>query len=215
MRKLTSLLLASLAGGAVIAAGGACGPTYVIQRPAPPPLPLYGRVSIEVMDRREPKKGGADPSVIGNERSGWGIPSAIRVDGPGALPFELHDLFAQHAVSSQIGVLPVGQTVGATSRLIIEIQTYWCDGYPPAFKADAVASATVIDGATGQVRVPGQPITAHGDAGSCRMALRRMMGALASTARGMFATPQIHDALIAEPAGAPPQPAAAPVAPQQ
>ena len=183
-----------------------CGPTYVIQQPAPPPPPLYGRVSIEVSDRREPKKGGADPAMIGNERSGWGIPYPLRLNGPAELSYEMHELFGQQAIAAQIGVLPIGQTAGATSRLIVEIQTYWCDGYPPLFKADAVASAVVVDGLTGQVRVPAQPLMGHGEAGTCRHAIHRMREALAASARAMFATPQVHDALIAEPAAAPPPP---------
>jgi hypothetical protein len=201
MRNLTLLMLLAVAG---------CGTTYVVQQQQPQ-QPLYGRVSIEVTDHREPKKGGADPSMIGNERSGWGIPSPLHLNGPGELSFQLHEIFAQEAMNTGIGVQPPGQVQGATSRLIIEIQQYWCDGYPPSFKADAVVSAMIIDGATGQVRVPGQPVVAHGEAGSCRHALRRMQNALASSARGMFSTPQLHQALIAEPGpppGAPPPQAA-------
>jgi hypothetical protein len=194
MRKPTLMLVLAVAG---------CGPTYIVQQPAPPPPQLYGRVSIEVADHREPKKGGADPAMIGNERSGWGIPYPVRLGGPAELAFQVHELFAQEAMNTGIGVLPIGQAQGATSRLIIDIQQYWCDGYPPSFKADAVASAMIIDGATGQVRVPGQPLVAHGEAGSCRHALRRMLNSLSSSARGMFATPQLHQALIAEP-GPPP-----------
>ena len=216
MRKPTLWLLLPLAGSALAAvADGGCGPTYVIQQPAPPPPPLYGRVSIEVSDRREPKKGGADPSLIGNERSGWGIPYPVRLGGPGELSFRVHDLFGQEAIAAQINVLPIGQTMGATSRLILEVQSYWCDGYPPVFKADAVVSATIVDGVTGQVRVPGQPLMGHGEAGNCHHALRRMTEALASSARGMFATPQMHDALIADsapPPNAPPPPGAPPPA---
>jgi hypothetical protein len=44
----------------------------------------------------------------------------------------------------------------------------------------------------------------HGEAGNCRHALHRMREALAASARAMFATPQVHDALIAESAAAPP-----------
>ena len=58
----------------------------------------------------------------------------------------MHELFAQEAINTGIGVLPLGQAQGATSRLIVEVQQYWCDGYPPSFKADAVASAMIIDG---------------------------------------------------------------------
>jgi len=205
MRILTLTLLA-VAG---------CGPTYVIQQQ--PQQPLYGRVSIEVSDHREPKKGGTDPSMIGNERSGWGIPSPMHLNGPGELSFQVHELLAQEAMNTGIGVQPPGQVQGATSRLIVDIQQYWCDGYPPSFKADAVVSAMIIDGATGQVRVPGQPLTAHGEAGSCHHALRRMLNALASNARGMFSNPSLHQALIAEPGpppGAPPPGAPPPGAPQ-
>jgi hypothetical protein len=200
MRNPTLWLLLAVAG---------CGPTYIVQQQAPPPPPLYGRVSVEIADRREPKKGGADPSLIGNERSGWGIPYPLRLGGPAELAYQVHELFAQEAIATGIGVLPLGQGQGATSRLIVEIQQYWCDGYPPSFKADAVASAMVIDGVTGQVRVPGQPLSAHGEAGSCRHALRRMLNSLSASARGMFANPPLHAALIAEPGpppGAPPPP---------
>ena len=84
------------------------------------------------------------------------------------------------------------------------------------FKADAVASATIVDGATGQVRVPGQPLMGHGESGSCRGALHRMREALAASARGIFTTPQLRDALVAEPGpppGAPPPGAPPPGAP--
>ncbi|HEX4461030.1 MAG TPA: hypothetical protein VIA18_23780, partial [Polyangia bacterium] len=176
--RISTLLPIAAAAGAIFA--GACGPTYIIERRGGPPPPLYGRVSIEVTDHREPKKGGADPTQIGNERSGWGIPFAIRVDG--GMAFQLHDFLARQALDAQIGVLPIGQIAGATSRLIIDVQQYWCDGYPPVFKADAVASATIVDGATGQVRVPGQPFVGHGEAGNCKVALHRMREALAANA---------------------------------
>ncbi len=199
MPKPTLFLLLSVAAGA-------CGPRYVVVQQQPPPPPLYGRVSIEVTDHREPKKGGADPSVIGNERSGWGIPYAVRIGGPAELALEVHDVLAEAATSTGIGVLPLGQAQGATSRLIVEIQYFWCDGYPPSFKADATASAVIVDGATGQVRVPGQPLQAHGEAGSCHYALSRAMSALSSAARGLFANPQLHAALVDEPASAQPPP---------
>jgi hypothetical protein len=193
----------AVAATMLIAAGFGCGPTIYVTRPA---VPLVGRVSIEVADRREPKRGGNDPSQIGVERSGWGIPYPIRVDGPAGLAMETHDSLAQAANENGIGVLAMGEVAGATSRLIIEIQNFWCDGYPPVFKAHAVLSATIIDGMTGQVRVPGQPLVADGDAGTCRAALYRMRRALYSAARGFFATPQLRAALIAEPAAAPPAP---------
>ena len=197
------------AGALAALGGGGCGPTYVVERRDGPPPPLFGRVSIEVTDHREPKKGGADPSLIGNERSGWGIPFPVRVDG--GLSFQLHDFVARQALDVQIGVLPTGQIAGATSRLIIDTQQYWCDGYPPLFKADGVASATIVDGATAQVRVPGQPLMGHGEAGNCRVALHRMREALAASTRAFFTTPQLRDALIGEPA--PPQSAPPPPPP--
>ncbi len=198
---LKSLLACSL----LLAAAFGCGPRrYLAWDGAPPAPALMGRVSVEVADRREPKRGGEDPSVIGIQRSGWGIPYPIHIGGPAELALELHDLFAEAANSTGIGVLPLGQAAGATSRLAVEIQTFWCDGYFPVFKAHAVASAVIVDGATGQVRVPGQPLTAEGQAGDCRRALRRTMSALYSSARGLFANPQLHAALIAESAGAPP-----------
>lgn len=194
-----------LAVGALVAAAFGCGPrVYVTQ----PQRPLIGRISIEISDRREEKRGGADPSQIGIERSGFGIPYPIRVGGPAGLSLEVHDLFARAASSTELGVLAMGDLNGATSRLILEIQTYWCDGYFPVFKAHAVVSATIADGMTGQVRVPGQPLTADGEAGDCRNALHRMRRALYAAAQSYFVTPPLRQALIDEPAApqAPPPP---------
>lgn len=196
------MLKYALACTTLLAAGFGCGPTYIVRTSTPAPT-LYGRVSVEVTDRRDPKHGGADPSQIGIERGSWGIPSPVRIGAPLAL--ELHDLLADAASSTGIGVLPLGQNAGATSRLMVEIQDFWCDGYPPVFKSRAVASAAILDGMTGQVRVPGQPLMAERDAGNCHAALRRTMDALRTAAVAMFANPQLHAALINEPA-APPGP---------
>jgi hypothetical protein len=191
-----------------------CGPRRYLAWEGSPPAPaLTGRVSVEVADRREPKRGGEDPSVIGIQRSGWGIPYPLRIGGPAELTLEMHDLFAEAALSTGIGVLPFGQSAGATSRLAVEIQSFWCDGYFPVYKAHAVASAVIVDGATNQVRVPGQPLTAEGQAGDCRHALRRTMSSLYSSARGWFATPQIHAALVGEPLPPGPPPSSPPPPP--
>src|SRR3954470_6260877 len=96
-----STVLAMAAAGAILSAtSGGCGPTYVVERRDGPPPPLYGRVSIEVTDHREPKKGGGDPAMVGNDRSGWGIPYPIRVDG--GLSYQLHDFMARQALDVQI-----------------------------------------------------------------------------------------------------------------
>jgi hypothetical protein len=198
----------TLAGVLLVAAAFGCGPTIYVTQPA---RPTIGRVSIEVTDRREPKRGGADPSQIGIERNGWGIPVPILLDGPAGLMLHAHGLFSEAAASTDLGVLAMGDLNGATSRLMLEVQSYWCDGYFPVFKAHAVVSATIIDGLTGQVRVPGQPLTADGEAGDCHAALQRMRRALYENARGFFVTPQLRAALVAEPAlAAPPPPPPAP-----
>src|SRR5262249_34559077 len=99
-----------VAVSALVAAAFGCGPTvYVTQ----PPRRTVGRVSIGVSARREPKRGGADPSQIGIERSGWGIPYPIHLDGPAGLVLDAHGVFAEAAASTDLGVLAMGDINGA------------------------------------------------------------------------------------------------------
>lgn len=198
IRTLSAVLL-------LVAAGFGCGPSRYLAWDAAPPAPsLIGRVSIEVGDRREPKHGGEDPSVIGLQRSGFGIPYPIHIGGRAELSLEMHDILTDAAMSEGIGVLPPGPPVGATSRLVVEIQQFWCDGYFPVYKSNISASATIVDGATGQVRVPGQPLVAAANDGDCRHALRRAVNQLYGSARGWFANPQIRNALVGESVPPPP-----------
>jgi hypothetical protein len=193
----------------LVAAG--CGPShYLIWEAAPPAPGVMGRAAISVADRREAKKGGQDPSVVGFQRNGWGIPFAIHIGGPEQLSMDMHDLIAQAALSAGIGVAAPGQDQGATSRIVIEIQNFWCDGYWPVYKGGVVASVVITDAATNQVRIPGQPLQAEGSDGQCRGAYHKALNSLFMTARAMFSSPQIRGALLAAggpPPGAPPPPA--------
>lgn len=203
------MLRPALALCTLVAVAAGCGPhRYLIWEAAPPAPSVMGRAAITVTDRREPKKGGQDPSVVGFQRDGWGIPHPIHIGDAMQLSMDMHDLLTQAALSAGVGVTPPGQEGGATSRIVVEIQNFWCDGYWPVFKGGVVASVTVIDPASNQVRIPGQPLQSEGQDGNCRGAFHRSLNNLVMTARALFATPQVHDALVAA-GGAPPPPAPA------
>ena len=194
----------------VVVAG--CGPhRYLVWEAAPPAPSLMGRAAINVTDHREPKKGGDDPSVVGFQRSGFGIPYPIHIGNPGQLSMDMHELLAEAMMSVGVAVLAPGQDQGASSRVMVDIQSFWCDGYWPVFKGGIVAGVTIVDGATNQVRVPGQPLAAEGAAGDCRTAYHKALNALFNNARAMFGSPQIHEALVA--AGPPPMGGAPPPPP--
>jgi hypothetical protein len=191
-----------------LAVAAGCGPHHYLMWEAAPPAPtMMGRVAVTVTDRREAKRGGEDPTSVGFQRSGWGIPYPIRIGDPSQLAMDVHDLLSQAMLSSGVGVLAPGQPQGATSHVMVDIQNFWCDGYWPVYKAGVALGVTVVDPATNTVRMPGQPLLAEGQAGDCRNAYHNALNTLFNNARAMFSAPQVHDALaMPGPGGAPPPP---------
>lgn len=185
-RTFAALLVTAVAG---------CGTFHVEWDPAPPQASLKGAVSIEVSDRRQPHQGGQDPSIVGNDRDSWGIPHPVRVDGSEALTVELRNLFADAAQSDGIGVATPGQRVGVSTRLVVEIQDFWCEGYG-VFHAWLVASLMIVDSATGQVRMAAQPLRADDTSITCRRALHNATATLYQNARGFFANASIRGAMV-------------------
>lgn len=186
MRNLTLLLLAAAAG---------CGTFHVEWDPAPPQASLVGAVAIEVSDRRQNHQAGQDPSMVGNDRDSWGIPHPVRVDGSEALSVEVRNLFADAVQSDGIGVALPGQRVGVPTRLIVEIQDFWCEGYG-MFHAWMLASVMIVDTTTGQVRMAAQPLRADDTSFTCSRALGHATATLYQNARGFFANAAVRAALV-------------------
>jgi hypothetical protein len=169
MRRAGTVLVA----GATMVGLVACGGHWMTWRMQPAAPAVAGKVQITVADHREEKKGGADPRVVGNERNGWGIPFAIRLPMPTDAADSVRELLGQAAMTAGIGVAPLGDPTG-TSKLAVEIQAMWCDGYSPVYKANMTASVMVL-GPDGSVRVPGQPIQVEDGAWNCHDAYRNML----------------------------------------
>jgi hypothetical protein len=135
------------------------------------------------------------------------------------LTMDVHDLVTGAALSAGLGVVPPGQEQGATSRIAVDIQNFWCDGYWPVYKAGVVMGVTIVDPSGTQVRIPAQPIQGEQSDGDCRGAYRKVLTNVFSVLRAMFSSPQIGAAVVGNPAmgappmGAPPPPMGAPPPP--
>lgn len=180
----------------LVTAAAGCGTFHVEWDPVPAQASLVGAVSIEVTDRRMHRQGDNDKSLVGNDRDSWGLPHPVRVDGSEALAVELRNLFADAAQSDGIGVATPGQRVGVSTRLIVEIQDFWCDGLTPVYHAWLTASLEIVDAATNQVRMAAQPLTAKDTSLTCRGALGHTTATLYQNARGFFANASVRAALV-------------------
>ena len=166
--------LVSVVALAVVAFGAAgCFGRYLRWRAMPAAAALVGKVELVVVDHREPKRGGIDTRVIGNERNGWGIPFAIRLPTPTEAGESVRDLFGMAANSSGIGVAPIGDTA-ITSRVSVEIQNLWCDGYPPVYKASMIAAVSLL-GPDNSVRMPAVPLAVEGVGWGCQAAYEKAL----------------------------------------
>ena len=166
-------------------------------------------MAITVADHREEKKGGKDTRVIGIEPQNNGftglIPLPLKLKSPTEVADALRDLLGQAALSSGIGVAPQGDPA-PTSKLSVEVQTFWCTGFPPVMKVNITASAILL-GPDGAVRVPGQPLQAEDGSVSCQHAYMKALNTLYTNAQGLFSQQPVHDAATGAGGGAPPPPA--------
>src|SRR6478735_4675187 len=183
----------------------ACGGRWMTWKAQPAAPMVAGKVAITVADHREVKKGGDDPRVVGQERNGWGIPFAIRLPTPTEAGDSVRDMLGQAALTAGIGVAPVTDPA-PTAKVAVEIQSMWCDGYSPVYKAGLTASVMVL-GADGAVRVPGVPLQVEDGAWTCRDAYKNMLTKAYQQAVAMMSQPQFKDAATG--AGGAPPPAAA------
>jgi|GEM_PF-3478939 len=172
MSQRTRYVFSAVAVTSVAFVAGCFG-HYLRWRALPPAASLVGKVELVVVDHREPKRGGIDTRVIGNERNGWGIPFAIRLPTPTEAGESVRDLFGMAANSSGIGVAPVGDTA-ITSRVSVEIQNLWCDGYPPVYKASMMASVSLL-GPDNSIRMPAVPLAVEGVGWGCQAAYEKAL----------------------------------------
>jgi hypothetical protein len=170
----------------------ACGP-YLRWKSAPSATSAAGKIAIIVEDKREPKKGGDDHRAIGVETGAFGIPDTVRLPSPDEAASALRGLVAQAALAAGVGVSPPGDT-SATAKVVVELQTLWCTGYPPVYKAELSASVTIVDPATNAVRVVAMPL--QGDDGStgCRDAYQGALTQAFAAAQAIFAQAQVKAA---------------------
>ena len=151
-----------------------CGGKYLRWNGAPAASAMSSKIALEVTDKREEKKGGAHAEQIGLQTGSFGIPQAIRLKGE-TLVEDVRALLTQAAAATGIGVVAPGQESSANGKVVVEVQTFWCTGYSPAYKADITASVSVVDPATGAVKVPAQPLTASGGGMVCQSIYKKLL----------------------------------------
>jgi hypothetical protein len=216
--RLLALTVTLLAG---------CAPPapYLRWNAQPAPPAMEGRIVIrDVINKRPPKKGADTPQNVGNVRSGFGIPYAVRLDGgaegDNVEPRTLVQAMSEFAASalSQAGLAVVSPAdPQPTSHLWVEVQELWCDGY---MGYGAVVSLTLVvtDPRTQALRTR-VPVRQEGHAGTCREAFANALNVLQSQIAAAFMRPDVRAAAVgaggpaAPPMSAPgamPPPGAAP-----
>ena len=161
-----------------------------------------GKVAIAVNDKREEKKGGLHPNEVGMQTGSFGIPQAIKLKKNDSVSSSIGELVAQAAAASGLSVAAPGQEASATGKIVVEVQTLWCTGYSPAYKADVTASVMIVDPATGAVRVPAQPLTASGGGMVCQSIYHKLLNEIYQQAVTMLSQANVKQAAVAAPASA-------------
>jgi len=192
-----------LVAGTLVLGAVACGGRWMMWTARPAAPAVAGKLMITVADHREVAKGGKDSRVVGQERNGWGIPFPIRLPTPTEAADSVRDLLGQAALTAGIGVAPLGDAA-PTAKVAVEIQSMWCDGYSPVYKAGMTASVMVL-GPDGAVRLPGVPLQADDGAWNCHDAYKKMLTKTYDQAVALMSQPQFKDAATGA-AGAPPPP---------
>lgn len=179
-----------------------CGP-YLRYRTQPPAPPLSGKLIVEVRDSREPGKGGNEHEQVGVHAGAFGIPDTIKVESPTTVADTMHKIVGEAAMAAGLAVAGKGDEAGATARVIVDVQRFWCAGYG-GYKGDVVASVMVTDPAGQQVRIPGQPVHAEDGGIDCRRIFEKALSDFLIAARALFAQPQVKGAALGAVQFAPP-----------
>jgi hypothetical protein len=159
---------AAAAAVALLAVG--CGGRWLRWQARPPAPAMVGKVEITVADHRAPKRGGANPRHVGDERNGWGIPFPITLRSPTEAAESIRDLIGQAARSSGVGIAAPGEPV--SGRIVVEIEELWCDGAPPDYTARVAAAITVVgaDDSPPAAAAAPQRVTVEGGHVDCQRA---------------------------------------------
>ncbi|MCU1283213.1 MAG: hypothetical protein JWM53_6759, partial [bacterium] len=127
---------------------------------------------------------------------GFGIPQAIRLKGNDGVAISVRELVTQAAAASGLATVAAGQEASATGKIVVEVQTLWCTGYNPVYKADVTASVMIVDPTSGAVRVPAQPVTASGSGMVCQSIYRKLLSDIYQQTATMFAQPNVKQATL-------------------
>lgn len=186
---------------------------YLAWNAAPPAPQLQGKVAVKIVpNKRPPKKGAEDVSQLGFQRNGWGIPFAIRLPPQHeTLDADLAKLVTDAAQAAGLGATTVANP-SATAHLAVEINEFWCDGYPPVYKAGATLNVVFLDPKTGGVRMA-MPVHAEDGSWDCRTAYKGITNKLYSALTAAFAQAPVHSAALGVLPAAPAAGAPAPAAP--
>jgi hypothetical protein len=179
-----------------------CGP-YLQYKTQPPMPPLQGKVIVDVRDSREPGQGGNQHEQVGVHRGSFGIPDTLKVESDTTVADTVHQIIGDAAMAAGLGVAAKGDEAGATARVIVDIQRFWCVGYG-GYKGDVSASVQVTDPAGQQVRIPGQPVAASDGGIDCRRIYKKALTDFLVAAKALLSQPQVHGAAVGTVTFAPP-----------
>jgi hypothetical protein len=206
-------------------------PSPVIRWSAQPPsMQQEGRVAVAyVINRRAADRGGADLSVVGNERSGYGIPYPVSVSNsmfttmPQPIDVALR-AFVTDALRSSGLAVTAPEDPAASAHIAVEIGDFWFDGYW-GYTGKIKLTVVVLDPRTRQPRTrmefagegtskpPKDPACAQFEGMNvvitANMTCNIYAKALAQIEQQMiqaFTRPDIRGALVVAPAFAPPPP---------
>ena len=189
-----------------------CAPPapYLRWNANPPPPTMEGRIVIrDVINKRPPKKGADTPQNVGNVRSGFGIPYAVRLDGgaegANVEPRTLTESMSEFAATSlaQAGLAVVAPTdPQPTAHLWVEVLELWCDGYM-GYGATVTLQLVLTDPRTQALRTK-VPVRQEGKGGTCRDAFANALNVLQSQIAAAFMRPDVRAAAVGAGAMAPP-----------
>lgn len=217
-------ILVSIFSLLVLCSVGSTGCTFrpylqwSVQAPAPV---MEGLVAVKyVPNHRPPKEGGEAISSIGYQRSGWGIPFNINLEGENpSLDRTVFTLVSQALATAGIG-MTVPANPQATSHMAIEINQFWCDGYFPVFNATVALEVVLLDPRTAAVRLR-VPVRISEVNSDCQSVYRDVLNKTYQYLVNAFRQPQVRVAAVmvndpapAQPPVFVPPPPAAPAKPE-
>lgn len=142
--RLARLLALSCAAAVLTA----CVPSVRFQpTPLPPATSRRGSVEVgSVTSARAQERGGTTFAVVGRVRGGYGNPFSLKASRGQQLDVVLREVMSDALRHSGLDVAPGAK---AASRLELEVQDFWCDGYV-GYQVTATVLARLVDVRTGK-----------------------------------------------------------------